>query len=370
MSPEYLIVVGAVLLVAVGAAAWWLRQSIGRQLSEPRDDQAMVLLQAQVNASVQQSAQQIEGLRASLAQTQTQLTQALSQTRQTLDDRLDRAAVVISGVSKQLGQLDESTKQLAGIGKDISSLQDILRSPKLRGNLGELFLQDLLSQILPPDHYEMQFGFRGGDRVDAVIRLKAGMVPVDAKFPLENFQRLVATQADEERRGLRTQFLRDVKKHVDAIATKYIRPDEGTLPFALMYIPAENVYYETIIKDEELGGEGQLFSYALSRRVIPVSPNSFYAYLQTILLGLKGLRVEESARAVLDNIDRLRQEFEKFSDSFALIGKQLGQASRNFDEADKRLGRVSGKMNDIHGLVEGASAELTGDNRPEIQAGN
>lgn len=358
MSSMDLIVLGAVLVAAVFAAAWWIRKSLSGDLAKPRDDQSMSMLQAQVNASVQQTAQQIESLRASLGQTQTQVSQALSQTQQSMNERLDRAAVVISGVSKQLGQLDESTKQLAGIGKDISSLQNILRSPKLRGNLGELFLNDLLAQILPPDHYEMQFGFRGGDRVDAVIKLQAGVVPVDAKFPLENFQRIAMATSDEERKALRQPFMKDVKRHIDAIATKYIRPDEGTLPFALMYIPAENVYYETIIKDDEFGGEGQLFSYALSRRVIPVSPNSFYAYLQTILLGLKGLRVEESARAVLDNLDRLRQEFDKFTEKFALIGTQLDNARKNFDESEKRLGKVTGKMDDIHGLVQGKGADV------------
>ena len=351
MYSTALFVLGGVLIAAIFGAAWWIRKSLSGEMAKPRDEQSMAMLQAQVNASVQQTAQQIESLRASLGQTQTQVTQALSQTQQTMNERLDRAATVISGVSRQLGQLDESTKQLAGIGKDISSLQNILRSPKLRGNLGELFLQDLLAQILPPEHYEMQFAFRGGERVDAVIKLQAGVVPVDAKFPLENFQRIAAAATDEERRALRLPFLKDVKKHIEAIATKYIRPDEGTLPFALMYIPAENVYYEVIIKDDEL--DGQLFSYALSRRVIPVSPNSFYAYLQTILLGLKGLRVEESARAVLDNLDRLRQEFDKFTEKFALIGTQLDNARRNFDESEKRLGKVTGKMDDIHGLVQG-----------------
>lgn len=351
-GPELTAVI-LVPLAAVGAAAWWIRKSLAGEIAKPREDQSLAMLQAQMNASAAQTAQQVESLRVSLGQSQAQVAQALSASQQTMNERLDRAATVISGVSKQLGQLDESTKQLAGIGKDISSLQNILRSPKLRGNLGELFLNDLLAQILPPDHYEMQYGFKGGDRVDAVIKLQAGVVPVDAKFPLENFQRIAAATSEEERKPLRVPFLRDVKKHIDAIATKYIRPDEGTLPFALMYIPAENVYYETIIKDEDFGGEGQLFSYALSRRVIPVSPNSFYAYLQTILLGLKGLRVEESARAVLDNLDRLRSEFDKFTEKFALIGSQLENAKRNYDESEKRLGKVTGKMDDIHGLVQG-----------------
>lgn len=353
MTPALYIAGLVVVLAVVIVAAWWIRSSLQRAVEQPRQDPALQMLQSQVNASVQQTAQQVEGLRGSLLQVQTQMSQSLAMTRQSMDQRLDRAAEVIQGVSQQLGQLDASTRQLASIGKDISSLQNILRAPKLRGGLGELFLADLLAQILPPDHFELQYAFRGGEKVDAIIRLQAGLVPVDAKFPLENFQRLSAAATDEERAPLRAPFMRDVKKHVDAIATKYIRPDEGTLPFALMYIPAENVYYETIIKDDDFGGEGQLLGYALQRRVIPVSPNSFYAYLQTILLGLKGLRVEESARAVLDNLDRLNGEFQKFTESFTLVGRQMENARKNYEDAEKRLGKVSGKLDDLDGLVKG-----------------
>jgi DNA recombination protein RmuC len=202
----------------------------------------------------------------------------------------------------------------------------------------------------------MQYAFKGGEIVDAVILLHGGMVPVDAKFPLENFQRLVQAETDDQRREGKRAFMRDVKKHVDAISTKYIRPDEGTLDFALMYIPAENVYYETIIKDDEFGGEMALFQYSLQKRVIPVSPNSLYAYLNTILLGLKGLRVEESAREILSAITRLDGEFARFGEAFRLVGKHLDNSSKQFQEADKRFGKVEGKLQDINGIVKGLDA--------------
>jgi DNA recombination protein RmuC len=138
-----------------------------------------------------------------------------------------------------------------------------------------------------------------------------------------------------------------VQTHIDAIAKKYIRPDEGTFDFALMYIPAENVYYEVIVKDDEFGGEGKLFNYALARRVIPVSPNSFYAYLQTVLLGLKGLRIEDRARQIMGNLSRLQKEFATFGESFQLIGKQLRAAQNNFDDADQRFGKITSKLEQI-----------------------
>ena len=339
-DPLIVIALGLVLLVLIGLILW-LRSAFRALAPRPEEQQALGELRGQLNGVTQQ-----------VALLQSQVTQSLGDTRKAMDTRLDGAAIVIKEVSRQLGQLSEKTQQLSDIGKDISSLQDILRSPKLRGNMGELFLGDLLAQILPPEHYQLQYTFQDGGKVDAVIRLQAGLVPVDAKFPLENFQRLVKTESAEEKKALRRAFLQDVKKHVDAIATKYIRTDEGTFDFALMYIPAENVYYETIIKDDELGADGALFGYALTRRVIPVSPNSFYAYLQTVLLGLKGLRVEESAREIINHLARLNQEFDRFSESLRLVGDHMENALKKYGEAQKRLLKVEGKMEQLDGLAK------------------
>ena len=329
------------LLLTLVLLSFWLRAALRALAPRPEDQQVLAELRGQLSSVNQQ-----------VALLQGQVTQSLGDTRKAMDVRLDGAAVVIKDVSRQLGQLSEKTQQLAEIGKDISSLQDILRSPKLRGNMGELFLGDLLAQILPPEHYQTQYAFQDGGKVDAVIRLQAGLVPVDAKFPLENFQRLVKAETPEEKKVLRRAFITDVKKHIEAIATKYIRTDEGTFDFALMYVPAENVYYETIIKDDELGADGALFAHALARRVIPVSPNSFYAYLQTILLGLKGLRVEESAREIINHLARLNQEFDRFSESFRLVGDHLENALKKYEEAQKRLLKVDGKMEQLDGLAK------------------
>jgi len=268
----------------------------------------------------------------------------LQKTQQALGERLDNAARVVGNVQKSLGSLEEANRKIYDVGKDIASLQEILRAPKLRGGLGEFFLGDLLSQILPPDHFTTQYSFRSGEKVDAAIRLGGSLVPVDSKFPLENFRRMLEAVSDEEKTRARRQFMADVKKHVDAIASKYILPDEGTYDFALMYIPAENVYYETIIKDDSLGGERSLSQYALGKRVIPVSPNSFYAYLQAIVLGLKGMKIEEHAKEIIQYLSRLEGDFAKFKEEFTLLGKHLGHAQSSFQSAEKRLDQFGQKL--------------------------
>jgi DNA recombination protein RmuC len=230
------------------------------------------------------------------------------------------------------------------VGKNIASLSDILRAPKLRGGIGELLLGDLLSQILSPEHYKLQYSFSSGERVDAVIVLKVGMVPVDAKFPLESFQRIIASSEEEDQKKHKREFTRAVKVHIDSIAQKYILPDEGTFDFALMYIPAENVYYETIIKDEGLGEEKSLLSYALEKRVIPVSPNSFYAYLQAIALGLKGLQIEKKAQEIMQYLARIRGDFNHFKDEYSTLGGHIERARKKYDDASKSLDRFGDKL--------------------------
>ena len=273
-----------------------------------------------------------------------QVTEQLQKSTGDLNTRLDNAAKVVSEVSKGLGGLSEATKKVFDVGKDIASLQEILRSPKLRGGLGELFLGDLLAQILPSAHFTLQHRFKSGEAVDAVIRLGQNLVPVDAKFPLENFKRVIEVASEDERRAAKRKFIADVKKHVDAIAGKYILPDEGTFDFALMYIPAENVYYELIIKDEAIDTDKSLLNYSFAKRVIPVSPNSFYAYLQTILLGLKGMHIEERAQEILTSLARLSGDFDRFRADFDIVGKHLTNTKSKYDEADKRLERFGDRL--------------------------
>jgi DNA recombination protein RmuC len=267
----------------------------------------------------------------------------LNSTQQSLGERLDNAARVVGQVQRSLGGLEEANRKIYEVGKDIASLQEILRAPKLRGGLGEFLLEDLLGQILPSQHFSAQYAFRSGEKVDAVIKLGSCLVPVDAKFPLENFRRIVEAENDEEKNRAKRQFGADVRKHIDAIAAKYILPDEGTYDFALMYVPAENIYYETIIRDGA-PEEKSLCYYAMSKHVIPVSPNSLYAYLQAIVLGLKGMKIEDRAKEIIQYLSRLQGDFGKFREEFALLGKHVGHAQSSYQTAERRLEQFGQKL--------------------------
>lgn len=240
-----------------------------------------------------------------------------------------------------LGELSKSTEQMMRIGENISSLEDLLKPPKMRGGIGETMLEMLLSQILPSSNYSLQYRFQTGTIVDAAILLGDRIVPVDSKFPLEQFRRLQVVESEDQYFRERRNFNRQVRKHIDAISRKYILPDEGTYEFALMYIPAENVYYESIIKDDQNEG---LFPYSLKKRVIPVSPNSFYAYLQVIVYGLKGMRIEDQARTIMVYLSRLQSDEERVRAEFATLGAHLRNARNKYDETEKLLNRFEDKL--------------------------
>ena len=261
--------------------------------------------------------------------------------------RLDNAARVIGDVQKNIGELSEASKQIFEVGKNIATLQEILQPPKLRGGLGEQFLGELLSQVLPPQFFTLQYMFSNGERVDAVVRLGEKMVPIDSKFPLDNFKRIIECKTEEERKTCQKVFYRDVKKHIDDIASKYIVPREGTYDFALMYIPAENVYYETITKDDSFGEEKGILNYALKKKVIPVSPNLFFAYLQVIVLGLKGLQIEKDAQKILALLASLKKDLGGFQEDFQLVGKHITNAMNKFEEARRRLDKFNFKLEQI-----------------------
>jgi DNA recombination protein RmuC len=341
MASAIILGVGVVILLFL----WRLGSTLQQIQHANQKDDSLLLLQNQINSLRGQVETSIDRLRTNVT---TELTHITGQ----VGNRLDSATTVIGSLQRQLGELEQANQRILEVGKDIASLQEILKPPKMRGGVGESLLKNLLGQILPHKEYcSFEYSFKSGERVDAVINIGNRMVPVDSKFPLESFKRITEAKADEERARSRREFERDVKNHIDAIARKYILPDEGTYEFALMYIPAENVYYETIIKDENSGREG-IFEHALNRKVIPVSPNSFYAYLQVIILGLKGLAIEKSTKEILATLQRLQGDFSRFSEDFRKIGGHISNAQSSFGNAEKRLLQLGTKLKQIENPKE------------------
>ena len=310
---------------------------------------------------------QLESQNISLAQqqkllldTQTQLSsqinqmmnlmnQNLNSTQSNITRQLDNSNRIIGDIHTKLGTLETTAKNIQDIGKNISSLQDILQAPKLRGNLGEYLLEELLKQIFPGANYEIKYNFKNGTQVDAVIKFGDGIVPVDSKFPLESFQRLVLADSDDGKKQARRDFISSVKKRIDEIAGKYINPAEKTFDFAMMYIPAENVFYETIINDSLTNKEYELLNYAMTKHVIPVSPNSFYAYLMAIVYGLKGFKIEQEAKTILGELSRVQEKFGRFYNEYSLVGKHLSNALGKFNDSEKNAEKLNDQINRITG---------------------
>jgi DNA recombination protein RmuC len=262
----------------------------------------------------------------------------LAQLDSKVDRRLESATQTTNKIHERLGKVDEATTQMLERAKDLARLEQALRPPKARGGFGELLLENLLRDRLPPSAYEMQFTFDSGERVDALVRVERA-IPIDSKFPLDNYNRLVEAESDDERVLAERQFARDVKQHIEAIAAKYIRPDEGTYDFAFMYIPVEAVYYELAC-----GKTGALLAYAHERRVFPVSPTTFTAYLQVIALGLRGMQIEQHAHEVMAYVAELQRDFDRFADDFDKVGTHIGHAQSKYHEAAKRLDRFETKL--------------------------
>lgn len=255
-------------------------------------------------------------------------------------------------VQKSLGEVSE-------IGRSIKDFQEFLKSPKLRGNIGEQVLKELLGQMLPKDSFHLQYTFKTGERVDAAIKTSGGIIPIDSKFPMENFRLITDGENDEVKSVARKQFVKDVKAHIDAIAGKYILPHEGTIDYALMYIPAESVYYE-ICNNQEL------FDWAGRKRVLPVSPSTFYAYLKTILMSMEGQKIELKAREILTNLKSIQSDYEKANKDFSVLQRHLGNAGNVASQLSFSFGSL-GKKIDSMGRLEGIIPKPIADEAPIVK---
>jgi len=288
---------------------------------------------------------QIEAIKGSQEQSTQSLEKNMQAGQKDIGQYVRTSQETLNKLHKQLGELQGSSQQMINLGSDVRKLQDILKSPKLRGQLGEKSLENLLGDILPAGSFKLQHTFKNGKIVDAIAQLPDFQVPIDAKFPLPAFEQMAAAETDEEKAKLRRQFQKDVTKHIDKIADNYINPSEGTLDFALMYIPAENIYYETVIS--LAADKTDILEHALDKKVIPVSPNLLYAYLMTIVMGLHGLKIEKQAANIRQNLKDLTSGFGDFSSTWNVLGKHLKNAYSQYDEGQRKLDKFTMELKNI-----------------------
>jgi len=264
---------------------------------------------------------------------QQQASQSMSKA---INERLDNAARVIAQVQKNIGEMSE-------IGRGMKDLQEFLRSPKLRGNIGEQVLTQLLGQMLPKQSFYLQYAFKSGVTVDAAIKTASGIIPVDSKFPMENFRKMSAAKTDEEKKEAEKEFVRDVKNHIESIASKYILTEEGTIDYALMYIPSEAVYYEIVNNPD-------LFDFAGKKRVLPVSPMTFYAYLKAILMSFEGQKIEQRAKQILAAIRAVQKDYQKVDDNLSVLGKHIQNAYNQMSNVMSGFTQLGQKLSSTQAL--------------------
>lgn len=312
---------------------------------------------ASVNSEV---ANRLEAINQNVGDRLGENARAVQTSAEAVNARIATVQNTFANLQKQVGEMSEQARALAEASKSITSLERALTAPKARGGFGETSLEALLREVFAAHQYQTQYPFKSGDIADAILFFPQGNVVIDSKFPsVDNFRRISEAPTDLERKAARREFLKDMKKRVDEIAGKYIRPAEGTLPIALMYIPAENVYYEAIIRDDD---GNDLHSYCVQQHVMPVSPNSLYAYLHTILVGLNGMRISQRAEAILREIQSLNLELGRFTDEYQLVGKHLRNATAKFDESEKRLDKVESRVSGLANQA-GGPEEIEGEQR-------
>ncbi len=329
-----IILVAVLILLALGIIAMLYRL---QRSAAPQDSQSLVLLQNQLAELTRAMDSKLgEGTKvmSEFMMTQTDQGRALMATitKQVGDQLIE----VVKGVS----ETRESTKQIFTIAEQLGNLEKVLKNQKQRGNLGEASLELVMSNILPPGAYQMQYEFPGGETVDAIIRTKEGVIPVDAKFPLENYSRLRDEKDDVRRTEFEEAFKKDLKKRIDE-TSKYVRPKDGTLPFAFMYIPAEGIYYDLLNDGVGAVNTRSLLDYAQNdRKVIIVSPTTFAAYLQSVLYGFKAFKIEEQAKDIAKNVEALGRHINAYQDYYKKLGASLSTTVNHFNAGTKELGKI------------------------------
>ncbi len=325
-----------------------------RKPTAAQDTQSLIMLQSQLqDLSRSLDTKLGEGMRMQFDQSQ----KTIGNIQQQMDAITNRVSQQLMEVVRGVTETKESTKQVFTIAEQLQNLEKVLKHQKQRGNLGEASLELILGNILPPGTFKMQYEFPGGETVDAIIETKEGVIPIDAKFSLDNYQRLVNAIDENQRAELEKQFKNDLKLRIDETA-KYVRPKDGTLPFAFMYIPAEAIYYDLLIN--EVGSvkvnTRNLIDYAYNeKKVIIVSPTTFAAYLQSVLYGFKAFKIEETAKDIAKNVEALGRHLKAYEDYYKKLGNSLSTTVNHFNSGYKELGKID---KDVYKITEGKGARL------------
>ncbi|QQS22162.1 DNA recombination protein RmuC [Candidatus Saccharibacteria bacterium] len=354
---EQTLIIGLLVVVCVGMAVLLL--IILQRFNELRRSSAVELMKADV----------------------TELTRSITSLQQTMGDKLDQSsrgmqvsvqkqlsesAKLVADVTQRLAKLDETNRRVVDVADELKTLQNVLQNPKQRGVFGEYYLNSVLENVLPPGQFQLQYKFSDGEIVDAVIFLEKGLVlPIDSKFSLENYNRMIEASGTERQAYLQKVKL-DLKGRIDE-TSKYIRPAEGTMDFAFMFIPSESLYYDLLINNVGTGGSSRdLIEYAFrEKRVIITSPTSFMAYLQTVLQGLRSLQIEQQAKDIQVRVGKLGQHIGKFDEYMHKLGSALGTTVNHYNAAHKELGKVDKDIVKIAGSETGVDPVLL--DKPTIE---
>lgn len=329
------IIILIILVVGFALVIWQLT----RKKKDVEQDKSILMMQSQLN------------------EMNRTLDTKLGESVKHMQTQFGQSAKIIRDVTERLTKLDETNRQVVGFADQLQNLQDILQNPKQRGILGEYYLETVLKNVLPPKSYQMQYKFKNGEIVDAVIFIKDKIIPIDSKFSLDNYNKILAERDATERERLEKLFKQDLKNRIDE-TSKYILPAENTMDFAFMFIPAEAIYYDLLVN--QVGAvkvsTKDLIEYAFrEKHVIIVSPTSFFAYLQTVMQGLRALQIEESAKEIRKRIEQLGKHLMNYDNFMQKLGQHLGTAVSTYNTAYKEFKKVDKdvlKIAEVGGQVE------------------
>ncbi len=341
-TPEILII--ALLFIGIlGAFVYYLSTQIKNLKTELKGDENNVLMEwlKEMKGSVEKNSdvieKQLKESRGTLDEQMKHQREAMNAQTKLIWERLDNASAVIQSVSKQLGGIQE-------FGNDMKDLSNILKSPKLRGGLGEQFLYEILESFLPHDHFKTQYKFKDGAVCDAVVMTDKGIIPIDSKFPMENFAAMIKADTQELRDKAKKQFVNDVKKRIDEISSKYILPEEGTTHQAIMYIPSENVYYELLVNTAEIE------SYSKAKNVVMASPNTLSYFLKVLLVAFQQQELEKHAGEILKSLAGIKVEAQKFDDDLGVLERHISNSYKSMDTVRGKFGKLFNKIDSIQAI--------------------